>query len=116
MSTIFSTINAIIPASDWVVVYAREDPPFYYVLHVACIVAGREKIFSQKTRTWQENMDDTLAFMDVDADGIFNDPTEISNFLAFSHERDIDDARKAYWSQLGQEYREKSQKKSAAKE
>lgn len=113
---LFTTIHTMIPASDWVAIYAADEAPFYYTYHLPCIVAGRTKSFSRKTRKWTEDEGDTIAFMDVDCDGLFDDPCDSMNFLAVCHERDITDALKAHWSQLGQAYLEKSQKKSAAKD
>lgn len=101
---IFSTIHTIAPVSDWFAVYAADEAPFYQVSRLPCLVAGRAKSFSRKTQTWEEDTSDTLAFMDVCADGTFDDPTDMSNFLEIAHERDIDDAQKARWSQLGQAY------------
>jgi len=100
----FSTIHAMIPASDYFAVYAAEEAPFYFLDRLQCLVAGRT--FGA---TEEDEEEEEIAFMEVGRDG-YHDPTDASNFLAFCHERDITDELKAKWSQEGKSRHEKKTK------
>jgi hypothetical protein len=109
---IFSTIRAITSASEWFAVYAQDTAPFYLVSRLQCLVAGRTESYSPRSHTWEQDKDDTIAFMTIDDDGVMSDPMEMNNFLTICHERDITEVEQERWSQLGREYLEKNRKKA----
>lgn len=110
----FSTIRAIIPAADWFAVYAIDEEPFYVTSRLQCLVAGRTVAgYDQRTGKWKDDELDDIGFIDMDDGGVFEDPTNMSNFLTFCHERDVDEVMKEKWSQMGQAYLEKHRKKAA---
>lgn len=107
----FTTIRAVMPAADWLAVYACEEPPFYITSRLHCLIAGRTGDgYDARTNMFKDSDMDDLAFMEMDSTGVFEDPTSMSNCLAICHERDVTEDLKASWSKQGKAYYEKQRK------